>query len=66
MKYTRFYADPDGETHLEEIEVETQQVELAPTAIFGVTKEMLASSVFFADVPSGYSDEYHPPPARYL
>ena len=51
MKYTRFYADPDGETHLEEIEVETQQVELAPTAIFGVTKEMLASSVFFADVP---------------
>ena len=66
MRYTRIYADSADETHFEDVEEDSQQVELAPTAVFGVTKSRPASNVFLANLPSGYSDDFHPPPVRYL
>ena len=32
MKFTQLYAYADGETHFEDVEEETRQVELAPSA----------------------------------
>jgi len=66
MKYTRLYADADGETHFEDVEEESQQVELAPTAVFGVTKNRPASNVFLTNLPPGYIDDFHSSPVRYL
>ena len=66
MKYTRLYADADGETHFEDVEEESQQVELAPTAVFWVTKNRPASNVFLANLPQGYVDDFHASPVRYL
>ena len=66
MKYTRCYADSAGETHFEDVEEETQQVELAPSAVFGVTKNRPASNVFLTNWPPGYADDFHPAPGRYL
>ena len=66
MKYTSCYADSAGETQFEDAEEETQQVELAPSAVFGVTKNRPASNVFSANWPPGYADDFHPVPARYL
>jgi hypothetical protein len=32
MKYTRIYADADGESHFEDVEVQFQEVDFAPPA----------------------------------
>ena len=64
MRYTRIYADSDGETHFEDVEEETQKVEIAPTAILDVGKPRPASEVSWASFPPGYSDDFHPTPYR--
>ena len=66
MKYIRIYADSDGETHFEDVEEETQKVEIAPTAIFDVGKTRPASECFWAIFPAGYSDDFHKPPKRHI
>ena len=63
MKYTRVYADSAGETHFADVEEETRQLELAASAVFGVTKNRPASNVFLAELPQGYSDDFHSRPA---
>lgn len=66
MRYTRLYADLDGETHFEDVEEATQPVEIAATGVFGVTPRKQANRVFLAELPPGYADDFHPPPVRYL
>jgi hypothetical protein len=48
------------------LDEESEQVEVATTAIFGVTETRSASKVFLAQLPPSYSDDFHPPPVRYL
>ena len=67
MKYTRLYADADGETHFEDIEADFQQTEFRPgVPLFGITKHEVATNVFFVHTPAKYSDDYHPTPRRLL
>lgn len=66
MKYTRIFADLDGETHFDDMEDEYQQIELAPTAKMGVAKNKQASNARLAYLPPGYFDDFHPAPMRYL
>lgn len=66
MRYTRIYADSDGETHFEDVEEETQKIEIAPTAIFDVGKTRPASECIWGTLPPGYSDNFHPPPKRVI
>ena len=66
MKYTRIYADSDGETHFEDAEEETQKVEIAPTAIIDLGKTRPASECSLASFPPGYSDDFHPNPYRMI
>ena len=66
MKYTRIYADSDGETHFEDIEEETQKVEIAPTAIIDLGKTRPVSECSWASFPPSYSDDFHPVPYRMI
>ena len=66
MRYTRIYADSDGETHFEDVEEETQKVEIAPTAIIDIGETRPASECSLASFPPGYSDEFHPNLKRYI
>jgi hypothetical protein len=66
MKYTRIYADFDGETHFEDVEEKTQKTETAPTAFLNLTKPKPASECFLASIPPGYTDDFHPPPKRFV
>ena len=66
MRYTRIYADSDGETHFEDVEGETQKVEIAPTAIIDIGETRPASECSWASFPPGYSDDFHPPPKRVI
>ena len=66
MKYTRIYADSDGETHFEDVEEETQKVEIAPTAIIDIGETRPASECSWASFPPGCSDDFHPVPYRMI
>jgi len=66
LKYTRIYADSDGETHFEDVEEETQKMEIAPTAIIDIGETRPASECSWASFPAGYSDDFHPVPMRFL
>ena len=66
MKYTRIFADSSGETHFEDVEDQYVEVELAPTAVMGVTGKRPARNVRLGSLPPGYSDDFHPAPVPYL
>jgi len=66
MRYVRIHGGPDGESHFEDLCAETQQVEIAATAVFGVNETQSASNVFLPQLPPDCSDDFHPPPVRYL
>jgi len=66
VQYTRIFSDSDGETHFVDVEDEYQQIELAPKIVMGVTETRQANNVRMAYLPSGYSDDFHPAPVRYL
>lgn len=65
MKYTRLYADSDGETHFEDVEVEFQQRPVRPDGEnIGVSIPHPSADSFFAQIPTGFSSDYHPTPRR--
>ena len=66
MKYTRIYADSDGETHFQDVEEETEIKGAAPTATFDAGKTRPASECFLASLPAGYSSDFHPAPKRFI
>jgi hypothetical protein len=67
VKYTRIYADSEGESHMESVEVPMETVDFAPPAPpLDLSAFMDASRVGFLSGPVGWEGEWHPAPARQL
>lgn len=71
MKYTRIYADADGESHFEDVDVQLQEVDFAPPAPpLSLSSFKPATQygfvVFSADRYSDWHDSWHPTPQRQL
>jgi hypothetical protein len=65
MRYTRLYADADGESHFEEVEVGMEETVFAPPAPPLRLSEFLSSSRFsFLSAEPGWSGDWHPAPRR--
>jgi len=65
VKYVRLYADDDGESHFETIEVELDPTDYAPPAPpINVSTPAPARQVIFLAVPSGWLGDWHPSPIR--
>ncbi len=65
MKYTRLYADPDGETHFEDVDVEFNDGQIrsgGPT--IGLSAPQQTSDCFFLETSGGSTPfrDYHPTP----
>ncbi len=63
MHYLRIYAGPNGESHVEDVDVELPQraiVQGVPAA--GLSESYPASSFNFFTSPPGWSDDFHPSP----
>jgi hypothetical protein len=59
MKIVRLYTGPDGESHLEEIEVE-----FGPMGTTKTTQLQAATGIAFRRAPAGNVQDYHPAPRR--
>ena len=67
VNHTRIYADADGESHFEEVDVDLKLVEFAPPAPPGyISAPIPAARLFFGVVPPGYCADWHPTPFRQL
>ena len=65
MKYTRLYADADGESHFEDVEVRMEEAIFAPPAPPLKLSEFMSSSRFcFLGADPGWSGDWHPAPKR--
>ncbi|HEU5199251.1 MAG TPA: hypothetical protein VFU32_06420 [Ktedonobacterales bacterium] len=61
MKYVRMYADKDGDSHFEDVEVEMTLVDVSPpTPPLGVSAALPSTNVMFANTPVGWYGEPHP------
>lgn len=65
MRYTRIYNDDDGASRLESAEVSFASEVFAPPAPpMGVSPASPAQAVMFIRLPTGWTDDAHPAPAR--
>jgi hypothetical protein len=65
MKYTRLYADSDGETHFEDVEVELAQGTVTSGSNpGGMSNPRPTSGSFFASYDSPAFADYHPTPRK--
>jgi quercetin dioxygenase-like cupin family protein len=65
MKYVRVYADQNGETHLEDVEVAMSMTNFAPPAPpVELSPLMPGSQVVFLRFPVGWDGPPHPAPRR--
>ena len=63
MTYTRVYADKDGESHFEDIEVEMTTVDFAPPAPpLNLSKFSKAENYGFLNASPGWVGHWHPAP----
>ncbi len=63
MKYTRIYADPGGESHFTDVEVELTQVDFAPPAPpMHLSSFCPATQYGFLAAPAGWDGDWHPTP----
>jgi quercetin dioxygenase-like cupin family protein len=61
--YERVYADENGESHFETVEVAFQEVDYAPPADTMFVSDLEDATLFgFVTVPSGPLGEWHPTP----
>ena len=60
MKIIRLYADDNGESHFQDIEVEFE----APTPSGRVSARQPATGIIFREVPGEYDLDWHPAPRR--
>jgi hypothetical protein len=66
-KYTRLFADAEGESHFEDHEDELALVDFAPTAPpLGVSKFFAATHTAFFGGPAGWIGDWHVSPSRNL
>jgi len=67
MKYIRIYADPAGESHFEDVEVELAQARFAPPAPpVNLSSFRPASQYAFCSFPAGWRGNWHPAPQRQI
>ncbi len=67
MKYIRIYADPSGESHFEDVEVEFAQVNYAPPAPpINLSSFSPALRYAFGSFPVGWRGDWHPTPTRQI
>jgi hypothetical protein len=65
MKYTRIYADPAGQSHFEDIEVELTEINFAPPAPpLNLSLFNPAQQYGFCSYPVGWRGDWHPTPFR--
>ena len=65
MKYVRLYADEEGESHFEQVEVDLAPTDYAPPAPpINVSTPIPANQLIFLAVPPGWTGDWHPSPAR--
>src|SRR5258708_16665413 len=63
--YPRLYADADGESHFEDIEIDLAATEYAPPAPpLDLSSFTPATQFGFMRAPSGWSSDWHPSAAR--
>ncbi len=67
MKHTRVFADEEGETHFEDVEVELESVVAAPpTPPFNISPYNPASRYGFWVFPSGWFGDWHTAPHKQI
>ena len=67
MKYTKIYADEEGETHFKDVEIELESIEFAPPAPpINLSTFYPATKYVFALFPSGWQGDWHPTPRRQI
>jgi len=67
MKYTRVYADENGESHFEDVEVEFSSVDFAPPAPPLDLSAFAPSTQYgFLRAPAGWLGDWHPAPRRQI
>ena len=65
MKFQRIYADAQGASHFEEVELDFSADEFVPgKPAFGVTPAYAVAGAVFAKVPLDWDGGWHPTPRR--
>jgi hypothetical protein len=65
VKYTRVYADQEGVSHVEDLELELGETSYAPPALpMWASAFSPATEYHFLGVPQGYFGDWHPAPRR--
>lgn len=65
MKYTKIFADEEGETHFKAVEIELKSVDFAPPAPpINLSSYNPATRYAFCIFPSGWFGDWHPTPRR--
>ena len=67
MRIVRLYADNDGESHFEDVEIDLTLTDYAPPAPpLHLATPTPATRFGFMQAPAGWSSQWHPSPARNL
>ncbi len=67
VKCTRLYADSDGESHVEDVELELTETNFAPPApSMWVSSRSPAAAYHLLAAPSGWYGDWHPAPMRQI
>ena len=67
MNYLRIYADPNGESHIEDVEVELEQLDFAPPAPpVNLSSYSPAVQYAFCSFPASWHGNWHHTPHRQI
>jgi hypothetical protein len=67
MKYVRVYSDEEGESHIEDIEIELLPVDFAPPAPpLNLSEFSPAKWYGFLSAPAGWVGDWHPAPKKQI
>jgi len=65
LQYTRLYADSEGESRFEDVEIELAEVDFAPPAPpLAVSPAVATTQCIFSVVRAGWFGDWHPTPRR--
>jgi hypothetical protein len=67
VKVTRIWADDDGTSHFEDLDIELSAVDFAPPAPpIDISEPLAAERVILFEFPAGWFGDWHPSPQRQL
>ncbi len=67
MRYTRVFADAEGESHFEDVDVAMHAVDFAPPAPpLDLSDFSPATRFAFLHAPAGWKGDWHPAPQRQM